>query len=37
MTHTDPDERIDFVGEFVADGLDRGQWVVCFTDSMPPG
>lgn len=37
LTFTDPDERIDLVAEFVAEGLGRGQRVVCFTDSLTPG
>jgi anti-anti-sigma regulatory factor len=37
LTFTDPDERVDLVAEFVADGLERGQRVVCFTDSQPDG
>ncbi|HEX6684052.1 MAG TPA: MEDS domain-containing protein [Candidatus Limnocylindrales bacterium] len=36
LTFTDPDERLDLVAAFVADGLDLGQRVICFTDSLPP-
>ncbi len=36
LTFTDPDERIDLLAQFVADGLDRGHRVVCFTDSLSP-
>ncbi|BCJ74884.1 hypothetical protein CS0771_44280 [Catellatospora sp. IY07-71] len=36
LTFTDPDERLDLVAEFVADGLHRGQRVICFTDSLSP-
>jgi anti-anti-sigma regulatory factor len=36
LTFTDPDERLDLVAEFVADGLHLGQRVVCFTDSAGP-
>jgi anti-anti-sigma regulatory factor len=37
LTFTDQDERLDLVAEFVADGLHRGQRVICFTDSVSPG
>jgi anti-anti-sigma regulatory factor len=36
LTFTDPDERLDLVADFVADGLDQGQRVICFTDSVSP-
>lgn len=36
LTFTDPDERLDLVAEFVAEGLHRGQRVICFTDSLTP-
>ena len=36
LTFTDPDERIDLIAEFVADGLHLGQRVVCFTDTAGP-
>ncbi len=36
LTFTDPDERLDLVAEFVADGLHRGQRVICFTDALTP-
>jgi hypothetical protein len=35
LTFTDPDERLDLVAAFVAEGLDHGDKVVCFTDSVP--
>ncbi len=37
LTFTDPDERIDLIAEFVVDGLQLGQRVVCFTDDVPSG
>ncbi len=36
VTFSDPDERLDIVAAFVSDGLDRGDQVVCFTDTVPP-
>ncbi|MEV0459646.1 MEDS domain-containing protein [Catellatospora methionotrophica] len=36
LTFTDPDERLDLVADFVADGLHRGQRVICFTDALTP-
>ncbi|GAA1404195.1 MEDS domain-containing protein [Catellatospora coxensis] len=36
LTFTDPDERLDLVAEFVADGLHRGQRLICFTDALTP-
>jgi anti-anti-sigma regulatory factor len=36
VTFTDPDERLDIVAAFVADGLDRGDQVICFTDALNP-
>lgn len=37
LTFTDPDERLDLVAAFVADGLQLGQRVICFTDTFQPG
>jgi hypothetical protein len=36
LTFSDPDERLDIVAAFVADGLDRAHKVLCFTDSITP-
>jgi hypothetical protein len=36
LTFTDEEERRDIVASFVADGLDLGQRVICFTDTMTP-
>ncbi|MBB5871737.1 anti-anti-sigma regulatory factor [Allocatelliglobosispora scoriae] len=36
LTFTEPDERMDLVAEFVADGLQLGQRIICFTDSVQP-
>jgi anti-anti-sigma regulatory factor len=36
LTFSDPDERLDLVAEFVAEGLERGHRVLCFTDSIEP-
>jgi len=36
LTFSDPDERLDIVAEFVAEGLDRRHKVLCFTDSIAP-
>ncbi|WP_326557531.1 MEDS domain-containing protein [Micromonospora sp. NBC_01796] len=36
LTFSDPDERVDIVAAFVAEGLERGSKVVCFTDSIQP-
>jgi anti-anti-sigma regulatory factor len=36
VTFSDPDERLDIVAAFVSDGLDRGDRVVCFTDTLEP-
>ena len=33
LTFTDHEERNDLVAEFVGDGLDRGQQVICYTDT----
>ena len=36
LTFSDEEERLDMVAAFVADGLDRGQQVVCYTDTASP-
>src|SRR5256885_8558030 len=36
LTFSDPDERLDIVAAFVQAGLDQGDKVLCFTDSVPP-
>jgi anti-anti-sigma regulatory factor len=36
VTFSDPDERLDIVAAFVFSGLDRGDRVICFTDTLPP-
>jgi anti-anti-sigma regulatory factor len=36
LTFTDPDERLDLVADFVANGLHLGQRVICFTESVTP-
>jgi anti-anti-sigma regulatory factor len=36
LTFSDPDERLDIVAEFVAEGLARDHKVLCFTDSLTP-
>jgi anti-anti-sigma regulatory factor len=36
VTFSDPDERLDIVAAFVSDGLERGDQVICFTDSLTP-
>jgi anti-anti-sigma factor len=36
LTFTDPEERLDLVAEFVASGLQQGERVICFADSVPP-
>jgi len=36
LTFSDQDERLDIVAAFVSDGLDRGDQVVCVTDTLPP-
>lgn len=36
LTFTEPEERWDLVAEFVADGLNLGQRIVCFTDLVAP-
>jgi anti-anti-sigma regulatory factor len=37
LTFSDADERIDIVAAFVRDGLERGDKVVCLTDTLEPG
>ena len=37
LTFSDADERLDIVAAFVRDGLDRGDKVVCLTDTLDPG
>ena len=36
LTFTGADERLDIVAAFVRDGLDRGDKVVCLTDTLEP-
>lgn len=36
LTFSDPDERLDLLAAFVAEGLDAGQRVLCFTDAITP-
>ncbi|GAA0713266.1 MEDS domain-containing protein [Dactylosporangium roseum] len=36
LTFTDPDERIDLIAAFVGEGLEQGDRVVCFTDTIAP-
>lgn len=36
LTFSDADERLDIVAAFVQDGLDRGDKVVCLTDTLAP-
>ncbi len=36
LTFSDPEERLDIVAAFVRAGIDHGQKVVCFTESLPP-
>jgi anti-anti-sigma regulatory factor len=36
LTFSDEEDRLDIVAAFVADGLDRGQQVVCYTDTDSP-
>jgi len=36
LTFSDEEERLDLVAAFVADGLDAGQQVVCYTDTHRP-
>jgi anti-anti-sigma regulatory factor len=37
LTFSDAEERLDIVAAFVGHGLEQGQKVLCFTDSVPPG
>ena len=32
LTYSDPEERLDIPAAFVADGLDRGENVACYTN-----
>ena len=34
LTFSDPEERLDIVAKFVADGLDRGEKVISYTDAV---
>ncbi len=34
LTFSDPEERLDILAKFVADGLDRGEKVICYTDAV---
>jgi anti-anti-sigma regulatory factor len=34
LTFSDPEERLDIVARFAADGLDRGEKVICYTDAV---
>jgi hypothetical protein len=36
LTFSDPDERLDIVAEFVAEGLGCNHKVLCFTHSLTP-
>jgi hypothetical protein len=36
LTFSDADERLDIVATFVRDGLERGDKVICLTDSLAP-
>ncbi|MBB5866740.1 hypothetical protein F4553_000119 [Allocatelliglobosispora scoriae] len=36
LTFAEAEERWDLVAEFVAEGLDLGQRIVCFTDLVAP-
>jgi hypothetical protein len=36
LTFSDEEERLDIVAAFVADGLERGQQVICYTDTDSP-
>jgi hypothetical protein len=35
LTFSDPEERLDILAGFVADGLRRGEKVICYTDAVP--
>lgn len=34
LTYSDPEERLDILAAFVANGLDQGDKIVCYTDSV---
>jgi anti-anti-sigma factor len=34
LTFTDPEERLDIVAAFVAGGIDQGDKIICYTDSI---
>jgi anti-anti-sigma factor len=34
LTYSDPEERLDILAKFVADGLVRGDKVICWTDAV---
>ncbi|HEX6498290.1 MAG TPA: MEDS domain-containing protein [Micromonosporaceae bacterium] len=36
LTFSDSEERLDILSAFVGNGLDQGQKVVCYTESIPP-
>lgn len=36
LTFSDADERLDIVAAFVRDGLERGDKVICLTDTLSP-
>lgn len=36
LTFSDSEERLDILSAFVGDGLDQGQKVVCYTESIAP-
>jgi anti-anti-sigma regulatory factor len=36
LTFSDPDEHLDILAAFVAEGLDFGHRVICLTDTVPP-
>ncbi|MDG6109562.1 MEDS domain-containing protein [Dactylosporangium aurantiacum] len=36
LTFSDPDERLDLLAAFVAEGLDAGHKVMCYTDAVAP-
>ncbi|NUR71030.1 MAG: hypothetical protein HOU81_09425 [Hamadaea sp.] len=34
LTYSDRDERLDIVAAFIADGLDRGDKIICYTEDL---
>ncbi len=34
LTFTDPEERLDILAAFVADGIDQGDKIICYTESV---